>query len=100
MRMQMFTAERSLYRGSGYYAALSGAGAPDRVVAAQTLPKCNSGNFTNCFTVPPSVCDQSQCAQRCITPSGGVGQECCPPGQCGGNTGGCCKTVCCNITVS
>jgi hypothetical protein len=51
--------------------------------------------------VPPSICPNSQCAQRCITPSGGIGQECCPAGQCGGgNGGGCCKTVCCNVTVS
>ena len=100
MRMQMFTAERSLYRASGYYAPLSGAGAPDRVVAAQTLPTCGSGSYMNCFPVPPSVCPKSQCAQRCMSVTGAPGQECCPPGQCGGTTGGCCKTACCNITLS
>jgi len=99
MSMQTFSAERSLYRASGYYASGSGVAAPDYVAAAQNLPPCGSGTFTNCFVIPLSLCPTG-CVQRCLTPTGGLGQECCPPGQCDGTTRGCCKTVCCNVKVS
>jgi hypothetical protein len=97
MSMQTFTAERSLYRASGYYASGFGVAAHEYVAVAQNLPPC--GTFTNCTAAPPSVCD-TQCAHRCINAAGVIVQECCPAGQCGGGTGGCCKTVCCNVTVS
>ena len=101
--MQMgFTAERSLYWGTGYYAGSSGASGTGHVTPAQALPVCGSGNYTNCAPGTLPGCS-TNCIQKCLSITGTVPiqtVECCPAGQCGTTGGGCCKTVCCQPTVS
>jgi|SRR6516162_4853152 hypothetical protein len=103
MQTSMFTAEKSLYRG-GYYAALADSyiSATGHVVSAQVLPNCGSGSFTNCAPGTLPGCP-TNCVQKCIDVTGPAPitrLECCPQGQCGGTGVGCCKTVCCQPTVS
>ena len=103
MRMQAFTAEASLYRAVGYYgsASVSYVGGFDTVSAAQTLPTCGSGNFTNCAPGTLPNCP-TNCVQKCIDPTAPAPRlECCPADKCGGGqTGDCCKKVCCEVKVS
>jgi hypothetical protein len=103
MRMNIFTAERSLYRATGYYAGMAGSYAwgTGHVTASQTLPTCGSGNYTNCAPGTLQGC-ATNCIQKCVDVTGTVPitrLECCPPGKCGGS-GDCCKTVCCTPNVS
>ena len=105
MKMQMFTAEASLYRASSYYALATGSynAAFNHVIAAQpALPNCGSGNFTNCVPGMLPNCP-TNCVQRCIDITGTapiVKQECCPADKCGQPSGDCCKKVCCEVKVS
>ena len=97
-----FTAERSLYRATGYYAGVAGSyTGTGQVTASQNLPTCGTNTFTNCAPGTLPGCS-TNCVQQCVDITGTVPitkLECCPPGQCGG-TGDCCKKVCCELSVS